>query len=126
MTSDATRLISRLLTQALTAHEMRPWQPPVDVYRLADGWLLKFELAGVEPDEIELSFDGPRATVRGTRLDHCLECGCSVQQMEITYTRFERTVTLPEDPMPAQVRYEFRNGMLLVRILKDPRNERAS
>lgn len=126
MTYDATRLLSHLLTQALTTQEMRPWQPPADVYRLADGWLLKFEMAGVEPDEISLNFEGPRVTVRGARVDRCLECGCSVHQLEITYSRFERTVLLPEDPTPAQIKYEFRNGMLLVRIIKDSRDERAS
>lgn len=119
MSHDASRLVSHLLSQALRAQEMRPWQPPADVYRLADGWLLKFELAGVEAEEISLTLDGRRFIVRGIRLDHCLECGCSVQQMEITYSRFERIVLLPEDPSPAHVRYEFRNGMLLVRILKD-------
>jgi HSP20 family protein len=125
MTQSTTRLLSQLLNQALTAREMRPWEPPTDVYRLTDGWLIKFEMAGVEPDEISLAIDGPRVIVRGTRLDHCLECGCSVHQMEITYSRFERSVTLPEDPAPAQVKYEFRNGMLLVRIVKDLTNERT-
>lgn len=126
MTPNTTRVLAHLLNQALTAQEMRPWQPPTDVYRLADGWLLKFEMAGVEPDEISLSFEGPRVTVRGTRLDHCLECGCSVHQLEITYSQFERSVTLPEDPSPAQIKYEFRHGMLLVRIIKDSANERAA
>jgi HSP20 family protein len=124
MRHDASRLLTHLLNQALTAQEMRPWQPPTDVYRLSDGWLLKFEMAGVEPDEISLSFEGPRVTVRGIRVDHCIECGCSVQQMEITYSRFERSVVLPEDPSPAQIKYEFRNGMLLVRILKDSPDDR--
>jgi HSP20 family protein len=125
MTSNTTRLLSQLLSQAVTAQEMRPWEPRSDVYRLADGWLLKFEMAGVEPNEISLSVEGPRVIVRGTRLDHCLECGCSVHQMEITYSRFERSVMLPEDPAPAQIHYEFRHGMLLVRIVKDSSNERT-
>jgi HSP20 family protein len=125
MTLSSSRLLSHLLTQALTAQEMRPWQPPTDVYRLPDGWLLKFEMAGVEPEEITLTVDGPRVIVRGMRIDHCLECGCSMHQMEITYCHFERTVTLPEDPTPAQVKYEFHHGMLLVRIVKDSRDERS-
>ena len=37
MPSDTSRVLAQLLTQALTAQEMRPWQPPTDVYRLADG-----------------------------------------------------------------------------------------
>src|SRR5262245_38216231 len=98
----------------------RPWSPPVDVYRLADGWLLKFELAGVGPDDVTVTTDGRRVIVRGARLDRCVESGCSVHQMEIAYTRFERSVELPESLDRATVRCEFNHGMVLVRVYHNP------
>jgi HSP20 family protein len=98
----------------------QPWSPSVDIYRLADGWLLKFELAGVGPDDVSVTVDGQRIIVRGARLDRCLEAGCSVHQMEIAYTRFERTVELPESLDRASVRCEFNHGMVLVRVYHDP------
>jgi HSP20 family protein len=103
-------------TAALTPGDAQTWQPPVDVYRVAGGWLLKFELAGVSPDDMTVSVQGSRVIVRGVRLDRCLESGCSVHQMEIAYNVFERTVELPDDLRHATLRSEYSHGMLIVRI----------
>jgi HSP20 family protein len=98
----------------------RAWSPAVDVYRVAGGWLLKFELAGVGPEDVSVTIDGRRIIVRGARLDRCVESGCSVHQLEIAYVRFERTVELPESLDRATVRCEFNHGMVLVRVYHDP------
>jgi HSP20 family molecular chaperone IbpA len=39
--------------------------------------------------------------------------------MEITYSRFERSVDLPEEVSPAHVWAEHRHGLLLVRIQRE-------
>ena len=52
------------------------WQPAVDVYRTATGWLLKFDLAGVRPEDIDVNVSGSRLTVRGQRRDWSTEKGC--------------------------------------------------
>jgi HSP20 family protein len=116
MTDDTVRVLYGLFLPALGARSDRPWQPPVDVYRVTDGWLVKFELAGVAPEDVTVTLDGRRVVVRGARLDRCVGCGCSVHQMEITYSRFERWVELPEAPESADVRCEFVHGMLLVHV----------
>ena len=48
-------------------HPPTAWHPTVDVYRCADGWLLKFELADVRRDDIEVQFDGHGVRVSGVR-----------------------------------------------------------
>lgn len=105
---------------ALAPEETGTWQPPVDVYRVANGWLLKFELAGVSPDDLSVTLQGSRVIVHGVRLDTCLESGCSVHQMEIAYNVFERTVDLPGDVRHATLRSEYSHGMLIVRITLEP------
>ena len=67
----------------------------VDIYRTPSGWLLKFDLAGVTPEDIAVSVSGRRITVRGVRRDEVLEQGCSYYRMEIAYCGFERSVDLP-------------------------------
>ena len=96
--------------------DAQTWQPPVDVYRVARGWLLKFELAGVSPDDMTVSLRGSCVIVRGVRLDRCLESGCSVHQMEIAYNVFERMIELPDDLSHATMQWECSYGMLIVRI----------
>jgi HSP20 family protein len=92
------------------------WQPSADVYQTRDGWLVKLDLAGVRPEEVQLSASGNRLIVRGVRRDWCLEEGCCHYQMEIAYSRFERSLSLPVDLERADIHAEHRNGMLLVHI----------
>jgi HSP20 family molecular chaperone IbpA len=92
------------------------WQPRADVHRLPGGWLVKFELAGVDPDEIRVATRGSLLWIQGTRRDarvhECLDC----HRLEIDYSRFERTLELPGLSESARVGVSYRDGMLLIRI----------
>src|SRR5438876_6053683 len=112
MTNETIHILQSLLLPAIQHGGPRPWQPAVDIYRLASGWLLKFELAGVSAEDISLAVQGRHVVVRGSRLDRHWQSGCSLQHMEIAYSTFERSVELPDDPGPVTVRAEFQNGML--------------
>jgi HSP20 family protein len=117
MACDSVRLVSLLFT---TEAERAPqWQPATDMYRTPDGWLVKLELAGVYPEDIELSISGRTLRVRGRRRDCCLEPGYRLAHMEIAYSRFERLVELPGDVVRARISTEFSHGMLLVRIQRE-------
>ncbi len=104
-----------LLLQLQTS-QASAWQPNTDIYRTPKGWLIKCDLAGVRPEDVELSWSGNRLSVRGIRRDSCLEEGCHCYQMEIAYSQFERHITLPTDLERARIDAEHRHGMLLVRI----------
>jgi HSP20 family protein len=109
-----------IFTPALAVTNSQAWQPPADVYRVAGGWLVKFELAGVSPDDVTVTVQESRLVVRGVRLDRCLEAGCSVHRMEIAYNWFERVLELPDDLSRATVRRESSHGMLIVRVTPSP------
>jgi len=94
----------------------KPWQPPVDVYRGRCGWLLKFDLAGVRPEDVQVCISGSRLTVSGVRRDGVLEQGYVHHSMEISYNRFERTIEFPGDLTDAEFSLEARDGLLLVRV----------
>ncbi len=92
------------------------WRPSADIYRTRNGWLVKYDLAGVKTDDIEVTVKGSQITIHGFRRDWRLEDGCSHYSMEISYNRFERTVELPGNLEGAQVQIEGREGILLVRL----------
>lgn len=92
------------------------WQPSVDVYQTRGGWLVKFDLAGIRPEDVTLTASGKQLTVRGERRDAIREEGCRHYRMEISYSRFERGVELPIQIDPQRVRTDYRDGMLLVYI----------
>ena len=92
---------------------MAPWRPPADVYRTSQGWLIKFELAGVRPEEIRLVAGGRKLTVSGVRRDVRVEEGQCSYSMEISYNRFERTLELLARRVVSPGT-DYRDGMLMV------------
>ena len=93
------------------------WRPAVDVYRTSNGgWLLKFDLAGVRRDDVEVRVQGCRVTVAGVRKDYLIDQGCSYYSMEIAYNRFERTIDLPCEMESVRWALDYKDGILLVRL----------
>jgi HSP20 family protein len=92
----------------------RCWSPRADVYRTPTGWLVKFDLAGVDPADVQVEASRSQIRVAGVRRDHYVEKGFRHHSMEISYSRFERTVRLPSETEVWSVRTEYREGMLIV------------
>lgn len=133
MSKDLIRLMHALFLPGAEACHETPWRPNMDVYRTTDGWLVKFELAGVRADEIDLQVLGGRMTLRGMRRDCVLEVSQKkgepnpVQhRMEISYSRFERSLELPCDLKRAEIATEYRDGLLLVRVTPRPDPEKEA
>lgn len=97
----------------------RMWDPAADVYRTREGWIVKFELAGVSPDELEVEIEGDTLRVAGCRRDEVLTEAVSYQQLEITYSRFERVISFPCPIAGALIERRYKDG-LLVLYLKSP------
>jgi HSP20 family protein len=92
------------------------WQPAADIYRCPQGYKIKFDLAGVKPEDLEVLVAENRIIVRGVRRDSVITQGWSYQQLEITYSRFERVLHIPCDLSRAEIRVESIEGWLLVHI----------
>ena len=94
-----------------------PWQPRADVYRISRGWLVKFELAGVTPSDLEILARGRLVILRGNRRDFLVERRLHSLSMEIAYSRFERTIQFPESVEGAEIATEYKDGMFLVQLI---------
>jgi HSP20 family protein len=92
------------------------WQPRADIYRTPTGWLVKLELAGVQPQDVEVFLKSGRLIVQGTRRDECIATAGRCYHMEIAYSRFERVLELPEVCEPAELHLTYQHGMLLVEV----------
>lgn len=92
------------------------WQPSVDVYRAGTAWLVKFDLAGVRKEDIQVTLDANRLIVRGIRRDLTILDGQRAYSMEIDYNQFERVVELPVNVETARFASDYRDGMFLVSI----------
>ena len=97
--------------------ELARWQPAADVYQMPTGWLLKVELAGVRPDELQLLADGSDLVLSGRRRDWVIEGGRQCHSMEISYSSFERRFSLPCRVEECRLATEYRDGMLMIRVV---------
>jgi HSP20 family molecular chaperone IbpA len=92
------------------------WEPSADIYRTPEGLKIKFDLAGVKPHDLEVALIGNKLVVRGVRRDSFISNGWSYHQLEITYSRFERVLTLPCELVDASMRTEYLDGWLVIHI----------
>jgi HSP20 family protein len=114
--------INRYFQFLASSKEVRPsgklWYPSADVYQTEEGWLVKVELAGVSPEDIEIDIQGNVLYIAGTRRDKTCAVGVSYHQMEITYSRFEKTLEFPRTIDGASIEHNFDNGLLIIRLWK--------
>ena len=94
----------------------RLWNPAADVYRVSDGWVVKVDLAGVCTDELEIELRDSTLTVRGCRRDTHFREGFVYQQMEITYSRFEKSIKFPGPIEGASIHRDYRDGFLIIDV----------
>jgi HSP20 family protein len=110
------RRFGDLFVLAAQSYQRPYWQPAVDAYQTPHGWLLKYELAGVAPEDVEVHLLGRAITVRGVRRDVRIDENRQSYCMEISYNQFERTLELPCEVSTMDVATQYQNGMLLVRL----------
>ncbi|MDR5684365.1 MAG: Hsp20/alpha crystallin family protein [Armatimonadota bacterium] len=89
--------------------------PATDAY-FADGhFVVRADLAGVDPQAVEVLTHGNTLVIRGER--KALEVPRDdVVMLGIPYGRFERTVILPSGLDAGQVKAQWRDGILEIRI----------
>jgi len=80
---------------------------------------VKVELAGVSVEDIEIDIQGNVLYIAGCRKDRSCAMGISYHQMEITYSRFEKTLRFPASIEGATIENNFENGLLLIRLHKE-------
>lgn len=113
------------MTLFLMSHQRtEQWQPAADIYRTRTGWLLKFDLAGVRMEDVQVHVGRRAVSVSGVRRDWMVEdAGCRHYSMEISYSRFQRTIELPDEISAARTAVDYRDGILTVRIAQQEESE---
>ena len=100
--------------------ESSNWSPPMDIYETVDHFIVKIELAGVQPqDDVRLRLDNNVLKISGYRRDRTQLKKQHYHQAELSYGAFERSVVLPnvldEDCEPIA---SYENGFIEIKIPK--------
>jgi len=96
--------------------QYRGWRPPTDVYETDTSAVVKVEIAGVEKENVEISFANRILTVTGTRRDPTDKL--AYQQMEIKYGGFRTDVFLPWTVKKGDIEASYEDGFLVIILPK--------
>lgn len=88
------------------------WRPPTDVYETDSSVVVVIEIAGLGPDDYEISLRGHTLVVAGERRDAAEKL--AYQQMEIRHGRFRTQVHLPWALESSGQAATYENGFLKI------------
>jgi len=118
-------LVDRLTRQFETARTVA-WIPSVDVHEEAERYVVRADLPGVSPDDIEITADAGVLTIKGERKAKEQQTEGSVQRVERVERvagNFVRRFTLPEAAQTDAIKATHVNGVLELSIPKQPKPE---
>jgi HSP20 family protein len=96
--------------------------PPVNLYESGDSYVLTAELPGLRVEDIQVSVERDRVTLRGERrIEHPQDA--SLHRVERHAGAFRRTIQLPVEVDGEKVEAVYRNGVLTLRIPKAPEHQ---
>jgi HSP20 family protein len=90
------------------------WAPPLDVAETADKVVVKSEIPGMDPKEIDLSLTGDQLTIKGEKKSEREETKENYHVTERSYGSFARSVTLPAAVEADKIEARYEKGVLTI------------
>lgn len=90
----------------------------MDVSETGKKVIVKAEIPGMDPKDIDISVTGNRLTLRGERKHEHEEKGENLHRVERSYGVFSRTIELPADVDSNKVEATYKKGVLKVNLPK--------
>lgn len=102
------------------AFEGPRWAPAVDILEKPNELVLKADLPGIDPKDVEINVQNNTLTLRGERKFESDVKEDDFRRIERVYGSFVRSFSLPQAVDPDKVEAEYRNGVLEVKLPKRP------
>jgi HSP20 family protein len=123
---DAHSEVNRLLDEMFGGLGRRPasrgaqasaeWAPSVDVLQKDGDLVVRVEMPGVKPEDIDITLVNDVLTISGERKAEQEEEHGDYYIIERPYGSFRRSFTLPQDTDESKIRARFENGILEVTV----------
>lgn len=95
-----------------------PAVPAVNIVENNEGFKVTVELAGMNPEDIEVETTGRSIAIRGEKKEEKKEERENYLSQEIAYGSFYRNIALPDAADGKRAEASFKNGILTVAIPK--------
>jgi HSP20 family protein len=98
--------------------------PSIDVAETQDAYVVKAELPGWRPENIEITCEGNTITLRGQLNDEQEQGDENIRwhHREMWHSSFQRSITLPTEVQTEKAAADFENGVLTLTL---PKSEAA-
>jgi HSP20 family protein len=118
------RLFNDTFARVFGGEEAAPrgWMPPVDIYETDDKLVLKAELPGIDPKDVEVRVEDNTLYLKGERKFEKEVKEENLHHVERSYGAFSRTFALPSSIDSEKVQAEYKNGLLTLTM---PKREEA-
>lgn len=93
-------------------------QLTIDVYQTEDSIVIKSTIAGVKPEDLDVSINNDMITIKGERKNDEEITSENYYYQECYWGPFSRSVVLPVDILPEKVEASLKNGILTIRLPK--------
>ncbi len=98
------------------------WAPAVDIYEQEGDIVLKAELPGIDPKDVDIRVENNVLSLRGQRKFESDVKKESYHRVERAYGNFARSFTLPNLVDTEKIKAEYRDGVLSLTL---PKKEEA-
>jgi len=119
MQRDMERIFSRIgAAEGRSDTTTVAWMPKIDVKSKGDDLVVRAELPGINPDEVDIEVTDGVLTIKGERKaeEEREDEGWLIR--ESSYGAFERSMVLPEGVDPGSISAEYTDGILEVHVPK--------
>ncbi len=92
--------------------------PPADVFETSGGYLIRLEVAGVDPEQMDITTgeDDRTVTIVGRRMPAPAESTMRCLNLEVQYGAFARRFRLPADVDASRASARYEAGFLVVEL----------
>ena len=109
--------VNRLVDQ-MWGGRQESWMPAVDVFDKQDAVVLKAELAGMDPDDIQIEVEDNVLTIKGERNFEEKVDEERYYRVERRYGSFQRSLALPQGVKADEIQAAYDDGILTVTVPK--------
>jgi len=93
-------------------------QLTIDVYQTDNDVVIRSTIAGVKPEDLDVSINNDMITIRGERRKDEEVSDENYYYQECYWGSFSRSVILPVDVLPEKIEASMKNGILTIRLPK--------
>ena len=113
---DMDRLFSRLWDDFGMPHFQRPSRdiPSIDLYETEENLILKAEIPGLNPEDLDVSITNDILTIKGEMKKEFAQERENYHRMERRYESFSRSIQLPSRVMIEDVEATYREGVVTI------------